>query len=314
MGTVFIILAIVIAVVLILYLVFIVGPAVLSFDKIFGKKSDKPLEGRDISKTYFAPYEKMMREAVDRVEKNYELKRVKTTSYDGLDLYADYIDSGSDKTAAFFHGYSASPLVNFGVHTEYFLKHGYNVLLVFQRAHGVSGGEYCTLGALEWHDVLSWVDWIDKTPAKNVVLYGISMGASTIEYAAPEIKSEKVKALILDCGYISPYIQIYRDCVRRRLPGRLILPILRLMFRRRFKEDLKMNTADAIKNNKIPALFLHGKSDQTVPYNDSQVNYDACGSKKKLLLQEGLHHTLAFSTGDDELRAGIFDFIEEQFI
>ena len=75
-----------------------------------------------------------------------------------------------------------------------------------------------------------------------------------------------------------------------------------------------MNTADALKNNKIPALFLHGKADQTVPYNDSQVNYDACASKKKLLLPDGLHHTLSFSTGSDDLRAEVFEFTEQQFI
>ena len=313
MGTVFIILAIVFAVALILYLVFIVGPALMSFDKIFGKKSDKPLEGRDISKTYFAPYEKMMREAVDRVEKNNELKRVKTTAYDGLDLYADYIDQGSDKTVAFFHGYSASPLVNFGVHTEYFLKQGYNVLLVFQRAHGVSGGEYCALGVLEWRDVLSWVEYLDKMPCKNVVLYGISMGTTTIAYASEHIKSDKVKVLVLDCGYLSPYMQIFRDCERRHLPGRLLLPIINGMFRRRLGEDLRKNTVDSLKNNKIPSLFLHGKTDETVPYNDSQVNYDACAGEKKLLLPDGLHHTLSFFTGSDEMRAEIFDYIEAHF-
>lgn len=299
---------------LILYLVFIVGPTILSFDKIFGKKSAEPLKGRDIANSYFAPFEQMMRDAVARVEKNYELQRVKTTSYDGLDLYADYIDRESDNTVAFFHGYSASPLVNCGAHAEYFAERGYNVLLVFQRAHSVSGGEYCTLGIIERRDVQSWVDWIDKTPAKNAVLYGISMGASTIEYAAQDIKSEKIKALVLDCGYTSPYIQIYRDCVRRHLPGKLILPLLDIMFKRRFKENLKMNTADALKNNKIPALFLHGKADETVPYEDSQINYDACGGKKKLLLPDGLHHTLSFSTCGDELRAEIFEFIESQFI
>lgn len=313
MTAVYIILA-VLGTVLVLYLVFIVGPTILSFDKIFGKKSAEPLEGRDIANSYFAPFEQMMRDAVARVEKNFELQRVRITSYDGLDLCADYIDRKSDKTVAFFHGYSASPLVNFGAHTEYFTERGYNVLLVFQRAHSVSGGENCTLGVLERYDVLSWVDWIDKTPAKNAVLYGISMGASTIAYTAQNIKSEKIKALILDCGYTSPYIQIYRDCVRRHLPGKLILPIIRIMFRRRFKEELKMNTADALKNNKIPALFLHGKADQTVPYNDSQVNYDACASKKKLLLPDGLHHTLSFSTGSDDLRAEVFEFTEQQFI
>ena len=238
------------------------------------------------------------------------MQRVGIKAYDGVDLYADYIDMKSDRTAVFFHGYSATPLVNFSIHSEYFLKRGYNVLLVFQRAHGVSGGEYCTLGIIESRDVLSWVDYIDKMPAKYNVLYGISMGTSTIEYAAQHIKSKKVCALILDCGYISPYLQIYRDCQRRRLPGKLLVPIINAMFRHRFKEDLRMKTTDALKNNKVPSLFLHGMTDETVPYGDSQKNYEACGGEKKLLLKEGLHHTLSFSTGPDELRTEVFEYIE----
>ena len=313
MEAVYIILAVIAAATL-LYIIFIVCPAVFSFGKIFGKKKADPLEGRDISNSYFAPFEKMMRDAADRVEQTYELKRIKITAYDGADLYADYIDRQSDKTVAFFHGYVASPLVNFSVHTEYFIERGYNVLLVFQRAHGVSGGEYCTLGILERHDVQSWAQWLDKTPAENVVLYGISMGASTIAYAAPEIKSEKVKALVLDCGYTSPYIQIYRDCQKRKLPGRLLMPVINARFHHVFKKDLRMSTADALKNNKIPVLFLHGKADKTVPYTDSEINCGACGGEKKLILADGLHHTLAFSTGDDALREEVFDYIESQFI
>jgi hypothetical protein len=299
----------IIAALAVLYGIFIVGPALISFKKIFEKKSDRPLDDMDISKTYFAPFEQSMRDAADRVEKSCVLQRVQTTSFDGLTLYADYIDNNSDKTVAFFHGYRATPMVNFSIHTEIFVKAGYNVLLVFQRGHSVSGGENNTLGLKERYDVLSWVDFLDGYPAKNVVLYGISMGASTIAYASPLIKSEKVKALVIDCGFVSPWLQIYRDCVRRRLPGKLIMPIVNFLCKRKFGEDLKTSVSDALKDNKIPAFFLHGKADETVPYNDAELNYSACGSEKKILLPDGLHHTLAFSTGDDSVRAEVFDFI-----
>ena len=301
----------IIAAVLILYGIFIVGPALVSYKKVFEKKSDRPLDEMDVSKTYFAPFEKDMRAAAERVEKNRVLQRVQTTSFDGLTLCADYIDNSSDKTVAFFHGYRATPMVNFSIHTEYFLNAGYNVLLVYQRGHSVSGGENNTLGLLEKHDVLSWVDYLDARPEKSVVLYGVSMGASTVAYASPLIKSEKVKAMVVDCGYTSPWIQIYRDCVRRHIPGKLTMPIVNALFKRKFKEDLRTSVPDALKDNKIPVFFLHGKADMTVPYNDAEINYSACGSDKRLLLPDGLHHTLAFSTGDDSVRAEVFNFINK---
>lgn len=300
---------IIIAVIAFLYLVFAVGPAIVAFNKVFEKKSDKPLEKLNISKTYFAPFEKDMRDAAARLEAKYEFKRVGITSFDGLPLYADYIDVGSDRTVACFHGYSAAPIINFCMPAEYFLSAGYNVLLIYQRGHSVSGGEYSALGLLEKYDVLSWVDYLDKQPVPQVVLYGISMGASTLAYASPDIKSEKVKALVIDCGYLSPYHQIYRDCVRRHLPGKLILPVINLFTKIKYKLDLKESTTEPLKHNKIPTFFLHGKADETVPYNDSEVNYSACASEKKLLLPEKLHHTLAFATGDSSVRAEVFDFL-----
>lgn len=300
---------IVIAAIALLYLVFVIGPAIVAFNKVYEKKSDKPLEKIDISKTYFAPYEKDMRDAAARLEEKYNFKRVQITSFDGLKLYADFIDLGYDKTVACFHGYSATPLINFGMPAEYYIAAGYNVLLVYQRGHSVSGGEYSTLGLLEKYDVLSWIDWLDSQPASQIVLHGISMGATTLAYVSPEIKSEKVKALVIDCGYLSPWLQIYRDCKRRHMPGRLILPWVNLFSKCKYKLDLKQSTTEPLKQNKIPAFFLHGKADATVPYNDTEVNYSACASEKKMLLPDKLHHTLAFATGDNSVRAEVFEFL-----
>ncbi len=295
-----------------LYLIFIFAPSIVFYKKIFNKKSATPLDEIDISKTYFAPFEKEMRDAADRVESTYEMKRVGIEAYDGVTLYADLIDLGFDRTVAFFHGFSATPIINFGMHTERFIAEGYNVLLVYQRAHSVSGGEHCTLGLYESNDVLSWVNWFDgQENIKSVVLYGISMGATTIAYAAKDITSEKVKAIVLDCGYDTPWNQIARDCKRRHLPDFLLLPVINLFFRHGYKDDLRRSAAEALKKNRIPAFFLHGTADMTVDCRDSVLMHESCASEKKLLLAEGLHHTLAFSTGDDKLRKEVFDFLDK---
>ena len=293
-----------------LYLIFIVGPATVAYFKIFGKRSASPLDDMDISKTYFAPYEKMMRAAADELKK-LPSERIRIKAYDGIDLYADHINVGSDKTAVFFHGYKATPEINFGVHAKSFIDHGYNVLLVYMRGHSVSGGENNTLGLIEQYDVLSWVNFLDKTDVKHIVLYGISMGASTIAYASPHITSRKVCAMVMDCGFISPAAQISRDCTIRKLPAPLLIPVINAIFKKRFGLDLNEKTTDALKYDAIPVLFLHGTSDLTVTYKDSQLNYDACAADKKLILAEGLHHTLAFSTCGSEVREQIFDFLEQ---
>ena len=76
------------------------------------------------------------------------------TSYDGLKLHAVYFpalrDSGqhasAGKVVICFHGYTGEGLSNYVAMTDYFLKHGYAVLLPDARAHGQSEGEYIGFG------------------------------------------------------------------------------------------------------------------------------------------------------------------------
>ena len=45
-----------------------------------------------------------------------------------------------------------------------------------------------------------------------------------------------------------------------------------------------------LKDNRVPVLFVHGKEDKFVPTWMSQKNYDACTSKKRLLMVENAGH------------------------
>ena len=74
------------------------------------------------------------------------------------------------------------------------LRLGWNVLLTDFRAHGNSEGEVCTIGANEAKDVKAAYDYTRALGEKNIVLYGISLGASTILTAVDHegIKPEKV--------------------------------------------------------------------------------------------------------------------------
>ena len=50
------------------------------------------------------------------------------------------------------------------------------------------------------------------------------------------------------------------------------------------------STLDALKDNRVPVLFVHGKEDKFVPTWMSQKNYDTCPSKKRLLMVENAGH------------------------
>jgi len=64
---------------------------------------------------------------------------------------------------------------------------GFNLLAIDLRAHGESGGNVCTAGFFERHDLAAVVGQLRATrpnDARQVVLFGISLGASTAVGAA----------------------------------------------------------------------------------------------------------------------------------
>ena len=64
-------------------------------------------------------------------------------------------------------------------YAQFFLRHGYDVLMPDARAHGISGGEIATYGIREANDLHRWLDWLDVNEHPACV-YGFaeSMGAA----------------------------------------------------------------------------------------------------------------------------------------
>ena len=124
---------------------------------------------------------------------------------DGTSLRTLFFDAGSDKTAVFLHGYHAPPLNNFAVQAAILYREGLNVVFFFQRAHGGSEGT-TTMGCKEQQDLLDFLPVLtQKNATKAVLLYGMSMGCATVAYASDRLDPDLVKAMILDCGFTSPY-------------------------------------------------------------------------------------------------------------
>ena len=145
------------------------------------------------------------------VATDFTFKTIYLTTKDSLKLEAWYITADSSKgTVILFHGHGGNKS---GVikEAESFNKMGYNTLLLDFRAHGNSGGNTCTIGYDESEDVKLAFDYIKANGEKNIVLWGISMGASTITKAVKDYQINPEK-IILEM----PFGTI-KDAVRGRL-------------------------------------------------------------------------------------------------
>ena len=81
---------------------------------------------------------------------------------------------------------------------------GYSLLLIDNRSSGSSEGKYITFGMRESEDLIRWIKYINKKyPDFNIILGGVSMGASTIMMSMNRIKDDmNVKKMLLNLASI----------------------------------------------------------------------------------------------------------------
>jgi alpha-beta hydrolase superfamily lysophospholipase len=136
---------------------------------------------------------------------------------DGINLQAWYANAETDDaivphkgTVLIFHGHGSSKAAIIK-EAEAFYQFGYNVLMVDFRNHGNSEGNTTTIGYVESKDVKAAYDYIQSKGEKNIVLYGISMGAATIMKSINDYNLKPGK-VILEMPFGSLY-----DAVKGRM-------------------------------------------------------------------------------------------------
>ena len=223
------------------------------------------------------------------------------TSFDGLRLHARFYKNGDGRrTLLLSHGFRSSGRGDFAaVLPLYYETLGCSLLVLDHRAHGESEGRYITYCIRERFDVRDWARYLTDRAGGDVqiVLDGISMGATAVLMACGTELPDTVTGVIADCGFTSPW-----DIFSHILHGTFHLgdfPILYLvghMARRRahfgFREA---TTVRAVENWTKPALFIHGTADDFVPPAMTEAAYAACpAADKTLILVEGAMHGCSY--------------------
>ena len=229
------------------------------------------------------------------------MKHITIKSRDGLTLHGDYVasDNPIGRLAITCHGYTSCGLSDCASISAFFLKKGYDCLIVDHRAHGKSEGQYIGFGILDRYDCLAWIKYAEKhfESGKNIVLYGVSMGAATVLMASGFLQfPESVKAIIADCAFTSPY-DVFAHILKRdyHLPPFPIMNITDNLCRQKAGYGFSdYSTLTAMKCTHCPTLFIHGMEDNFVPTWMSRKNYEACNSPKELLLVPDAGHAASY--------------------
>lgn len=248
---------------------------------------------------------------------NTESEMIEITAVDGISLFAveNIQDSKSHKWALLIHSYRSSHRFMNPYATEY-QAHGYNTVQPDNRAHGRSGGKWIGMGYLDQFDILCWIRYIlEKDPDAEIVLHGVSMGASAlIMLSGQEGLPENIKAIIADSGYTSASDYLtWKLRQRFHLPPFPVIPIANISFK--IAAGYYMNDAsaiEAIKKSSIPTYIVHGEDDQTVPVDDAYRLYDAAVCRKDLLIVEGAGHGGAVYVAPEDYWNKVWTFIGEE--
>lgn len=270
-------------------------------------KEEYPIPEGKIYEPYREQMTQWMKEA-----RGMESEDMTIRSFDGLELHAKFYEyAPGAPIEIMFHGYRGSAERDLCGGIQRCFALGRSILLVDQRCSGKSGGRVITFGIREYRDCLAWIDFAVRRFGLDVklILTGISMGASTVLMAAGKELPPQVMGVLADCGFSTAKDIICKVIRQMKLPVKLAYPFVRLAAKIFGGFDLEAYSAlEAMKTCKIPVIFFHGDSDDFVPWQMSQANYDACSAPKKLVLVPGAGHGLGYLVEPEKYLQALRDF------
>ena len=285
------------------------------FVKACVRRKELPwMEEEKIKKTGYARYYNCIL-ASDAWLKEHNAQDVYMTSHDGLKLHAYWIPVQNARgTVLLAHGYRSTFLVDFGLAFAFYHALGMNILVPHQRSHGKSEGQYITFGVKESQDMKNWIHYHNQHFGTfQMILSGLSMGASTVLYLADHDLPQNVKCIIADCGFTSPKAildAVYRSVVHAPSGPSLWAADLFARIFAGFRLSEK-DTREILIHAKIPVLMIHGKADDFVPSQMTQDGYDLCTGEKEILLVEGAGHGVSCLVDKETYTKRILAFLEK---
>lgn len=239
-------------------------------------------------------------------------------SRDGLTLHGDFFpaDEPSDTIVIAHHGYTSMGMNDCSSMCSFFLKKGADCLIVDNRAHGKSEGKYIGFGILDRFDCLEWIKYAVSRFGENkkIILYGVSMGATTVVMTAGfKDLPKNVKLVVSDCAFTSPY-DVFSHILKRdyHLPPFPVMNINDELCRRKAGYGFKdYSTLTAVKDTEIPILFIHGKDDNFVPTYMTEQNYMACRSPKDIYIVENAGHAASLYENPEAYEAKVEEFVNK---
>jgi alpha-beta hydrolase superfamily lysophospholipase len=238
---------------------------------------------------------------------------IKLKTNDKLNLDAWLIRVHNAKgIIALFHGHGSEKSANLS-QSNFFNEMGYSTLIVDFRAHGQSQGNTCTIGYREAEDVKIAYDYLKNNGEKNIILYGISLGAATITKAIADYNLSPQK-IILEMPFASLPATVEGKMRIAGLPSEPFGALLTFWggaingF-----WAFSMKPKEYVKKIKCPVLLQWGKKDKGVTENEINEIYKNIPFTKKLVVYEKSGHQNLYENEPAKWEDTVEDFLEDKY-
>jgi uncharacterized protein len=238
----------------------------------------------------------------------YETVYLKTS--DNLQAEGWHCRQASSKgTVILFHGHGSSKSKVLPEAMSFYSL-GYNVFLIDFRAHGGSQGNTCTIGYEEAEEVKLAYDHISQTE-KNIILWGISLGAATITRAVSEYELKPSK-VILEMPFGSLLEAVEGRVSTMGLPAQPLSSLL--AFWGGIEQGFwafNHNPCDYAAKLKCPVLLQWGRNDARVTEAETNCILQSIpGKQKKLVVYEQSGHQSLFANETEKWEREIRRFLD----
>jgi esterase/lipase len=235
---------------------------------------------------------------------------------DGFHLFGEYLDFGFDKAVIIIAGRTEGCKYSY-YFAEPYRRAGYNVLVIDNRAHGLSDGKYNCLGLKEYADIIAWGKFLhEEKKNRQIVLHGICIGSATALYTLiAENCPDYIAGMVADGMYTD-----FKETTKNHMieQNRPIFPCLSLFmwfFKLFTKEDaVKNGPIRVIDKLKKPILFIYSKEDIYSLPEKGQLLYDTCQSEKKRLawFEKGGHSRVRINN-QEKYDNTVVEYLQEIF-
>jgi alpha-beta hydrolase superfamily lysophospholipase len=201
-------------------------------------------------------------------------------------------------------------------HAEFFLRHGYGVVMMDLRAQGESGGDMETYGWKERWDTVAIADALYRSETvRHLFAHGVSLGA------AIALQSAAVEPRIAAVSAESPFADLRE--VTYDYAGFDITPWLgKTLFRPATNSALRavaenggfdpneISPEKSVAARAFPVLLICGAQDRRIPCRHDEQIYNAAHDPKELWEVDGAGHAAVLGTAPQEYERRVVQFYE----